>query len=89
MDCVREDEGDPRPMLMFNPTIVASSEETSVYEGLPVAARAIRRRTRPAEVEVEWMTAMAICRKRPCRPLGHLRSMKLTTSMGSCSLIGR
>ena len=56
MDCVREDEGDPRPMLMFNPTIVAASEEASVYEegclSLPEQYAEV---TRPAEVEVEWL----------------------------------
>lgn len=56
MDCVREGEGEPRPLLMYNPTIVSASEETSVYEegclSLPEQYAEV---TRPAEVEVEWL----------------------------------
>ena len=32
MDCVKDPDAEPRPLVMFNPEIVASSDETNVYE---------------------------------------------------------
>ena len=56
MDCVKEEGATPRPMVMFNPEIVASSDEKSTLRGgLPVDPRAVRRRDPPAEVELRWL----------------------------------
>ena len=56
LDCVKADEETPRPLVMFNPEIVASSDETNVYEegclSLPEQFADV---TRPAEVEVKWL----------------------------------
>lgn len=56
MDCVKGENEAPRPMVMFNPEVVASSEDTSVYEegclSLPELYADV---TRPAEVEVRWI----------------------------------
>lgn len=32
MDCVKEENAKPRPMVLFNPEVTWSSEETNVYE---------------------------------------------------------
>jgi peptide deformylase len=56
LDCVREDEGDPRPLVMFNPRIVASSDEQNVYEeGCLSIPDQYAEVTRPKLVQVEWM----------------------------------
>jgi peptide deformylase len=56
MDCVKEGEGEPRPLVMFNPEIVASSDETNVYEeGCLSIPDQYAEVTRPKEVEVKWM----------------------------------
>ncbi len=56
MDCIREGEGTPNPMVMFNPRVVAASEETSVYdEGCLSLPEQYAEVTRPAEVDVEWL----------------------------------
>ncbi|XDA99170.1 peptide deformylase [Sulfitobacter sp. LCG007] len=56
LDCVKDDREKPRPLVMFNPEIVASSPEASVYEegclSLPEQYAEV---TRPAEVEVRWI----------------------------------
>ena len=56
MDCVKEEGATPAPMTLFNPEIVAASDETSVYEegclSLPEQFGEI---TRPAEVTVRWI----------------------------------
>ena len=56
MDCVKQPEEAPRPLVMFNPEVVSSSDETNVYEegclSLPEQFADV---TRPAEVEVRWM----------------------------------
>jgi peptide deformylase len=56
LDCVKPPDEAPRPLTMFNPEIVASSDETNVYEegclSLPEQYADV---TRPAEVEVRWM----------------------------------
>lgn len=56
LDCVKEEGEAPRPLVMFNPRVVAASEETSVYEegclSIPEQYGEVRR---PAEVEVTWM----------------------------------
>ncbi len=56
MDCVKEEGATPAPLTLFNPEIVAASDETSVYEegclSLPEQFGEI---TRPAEVTVRWI----------------------------------
>ena len=56
LDCMKSAEDTPRPLVMFNPEIVAASDETNVYEegclSLPEQFADV---TRPAEVEVRWM----------------------------------
>ena len=56
LDCVKSDEGSPRPLIMFNPVVTASSDETNVYEeGCLSIPEQFADVTRPAEVEVSWM----------------------------------
>ncbi|MBM2577224.1 peptide deformylase [Jannaschia sp. Os4] len=56
MDCVKDEEEAPRPLVMFNPEIVAASDETSVYEeGCLSIPEQYADVTRPAEVTVRWM----------------------------------
>lgn len=56
LDCVKEEGEAPRPIIMFNPRVVAASEETNVYEegclSLPELYADV---TRPSVVDVEWM----------------------------------
>ena len=56
LDCVKEEDGDPRPLAMFNPEIVARSDETSIYEegclSIPDHYADV---TRPAAVTVRWI----------------------------------
>lgn len=57
MDCVKEEDDAPKPMVLINPEIIASSDETSVYEeGCLSIPDQYAEVTRPAEVEVRWMT---------------------------------
>ena len=54
LDCVKE-EGPPRPLIMFNPEVVAVSEELNVYEeGCLSIPEQYADVTRPAEVQVRW-----------------------------------
>ncbi|MGP1356307.1 peptide deformylase [Roseicyclus sp.] len=56
LDCVKEEGAAPRPLAMFNPEIVAASDETSVYEeGCLSIPETFADVTRPAEVTVRWM----------------------------------
>ncbi|MEC7257213.1 MAG: peptide deformylase [Pseudomonadota bacterium] len=56
LDCVKEDGVPPRPLVMFNPEIIASSDETSVYEeGCLSIPEQYAEVTRPAEVQVRWI----------------------------------
>ena len=56
LDCVKEEDGDPRPLVMFNPQILSSSDETNVYEeGCLSIPEQYAEVTRPKVVEVEWM----------------------------------
>ncbi len=56
LDCVKEDGEKPRPMVMFNPRILAGSDEENTYEegclSLPDLYADV---TRPKVVDVEWM----------------------------------
>jgi peptide deformylase len=56
LDCEKGEDAVPRPVAMFNPEVVASSDETSVYEeGCLSIPEAFADVTRPAEVTVRWM----------------------------------
>ena len=56
LDCVKEEGAAPRPLIMFNPEIIASSDEKSVYEeGCLSIPEQYAEVTRPAEVTVTWM----------------------------------
>ncbi|MGC3938778.1 peptide deformylase [Roseobacter sp. EG26] len=55
LDCVKGENEPARPLIMFNPEIVSSSDETSVYEeGCLSIPEQFADVTRPAEVEVRW-----------------------------------
>ncbi len=55
MDCVKDD-GPPKPYVMFNPEILAASDEKRAYEegclSIPDQYGEVER---PAEVEVRWI----------------------------------
>lgn len=57
MDCVKDEATTPRPMVLMNPVITWSSEDTSTYEegclSIPEQYADVER---PAVVEVEWLT---------------------------------
>ncbi|MEE4189396.1 MAG: peptide deformylase [Roseobacter sp.] len=56
VDCIKEGEGTPRPTVMFNPEVIAASDETRVYEeGCLSIPEQFADVTRPSEVEVRWM----------------------------------
>ncbi|NIZ15605.1 peptide deformylase [Phaeobacter sp. HF9A] len=56
LDCVREGEGEPRPLVMFNPRVLAASDDTNVYEeGCLSIPEQYAEVTRPKVVDVEWM----------------------------------
>ncbi|MFO7770683.1 peptide deformylase [Roseovarius gahaiensis] len=56
MDCVKDEAEAPRPLIMFNPEIVASSDEMSVYEegclSIPDQYAEVKR---PEAVDVRWI----------------------------------
>ncbi len=56
LDCVKGENETPRPLIMFNPEIIAASDETSVYEeGCLSIPEQFADVTRPAEVDVRWI----------------------------------
>ena len=56
MDCVKEEGVDAQPMVLFNPEIMASSEDLNTYEeGCLSIPEQFADVTRPAEVEVAWI----------------------------------
>ena len=56
LDCESGEDASPRPIVMFNPEILASSDETNVYEegclSLPDQFADV---TRPKAVKVAWL----------------------------------
>ena len=55
MDCVKDPEAKPRPMVLLNPEITWRSEATSTYEeGCLSIPEYYAEVTRPAEVKVRW-----------------------------------
>jgi len=56
LDCVKEEGEAPRPLVMFNPEVIESSDDTSVYEeGCLSIPEQYAEVTRPAEVTVKWI----------------------------------
>lgn len=56
LDCIKDPEVAPRPLVMFNPEVVAASEEKSTYEeGCLSIPDQYAEVTRPAEVSVRWI----------------------------------
>lgn len=55
MDCVKDEEAEPRPMVLINPEVTWASEGLNTYEegclSIPDQYADV---TRPAEVEVRW-----------------------------------
>ncbi|MCF1708058.1 peptide deformylase [Tabrizicola sp. J26] len=55
MDCVKDPEAAPRPLVLFNPQIIWSSEDLSTYEeGCLSIPEQYAEVERPAEVRVRW-----------------------------------
>lgn len=56
LDCEKEEGATPKPIQMFNPEVIARSDETSVYEeGCLSIPEQYAEVTRPAEVTVRWI----------------------------------
>ena len=54
MDCIKD--GDPEPIVMFNPEILASSDDLNTYEeGCLSIPEQFAEVTRPADVRVGWI----------------------------------
>ncbi len=56
LDCVKEEGATPRPLIMFNPEVIESSDDKNVYEegclSIPDQYAEVER---PAEVRVRWI----------------------------------
>ena len=56
MDCVKDKSAAPQPMVLINPEITWTSEETNVYEeGCLSIPEQYAEVTRPAEVRMRWL----------------------------------
>lgn len=56
VDCVKEEGEKPKPMVMFNPEILQSSDEMNTYEeGCLSIPDQYAEVTRPADVRVSWL----------------------------------
>ena len=56
MDCIKDENEAPRPMVLINPEIVARSDETNVYEeGCLSIPEQFAEVTRPKLVDVRWI----------------------------------
>ncbi len=56
LDCEKEEDATPNPMVLINPEVVWSSEERNVYEeGCLSIPEQYAEVERPSEVEVQWM----------------------------------
>ncbi|WP_298937108.1 peptide deformylase [uncultured Ruegeria sp.] len=56
LDCIKEEGETPRPLIMFNPEVIASSDETNVYEeGCLSIPDQYAEVTRPKVVDVTWI----------------------------------
>ena len=55
MDCVKDPEAEPRPLVLLNPEVTWTSDETNTYEeGCLSIPEQYADVTRPAEVRVRW-----------------------------------
>lgn len=55
MDCIKDEMATPEPMVLINPRVLSSSEETNVYdEGCLSIPDQYAEVERPATVKVEW-----------------------------------
>ena len=58
IDCAKKEDTDPAPLIMFNPEITASSQESDVYEeGCLSIPEHYAEISRPKEVEAKWVDA--------------------------------
>lgn len=56
VDCVKEEGEAARPLIMFNPEVIASSDDLNTYEeGCLSIPEQFADVTRPADVDVRWM----------------------------------
>ncbi|GHG85847.1 peptide deformylase [Pseudodonghicola xiamenensis] len=56
LDCVKAEGDAPRPLIMFNPEVIASSEELNTYEeGCLSIPEQYAEVTRPKVVDVRWI----------------------------------
>ncbi|MGZ9809374.1 peptide deformylase [Pseudoroseicyclus sp. H15] len=56
MDCVKDEEEPPQPMVLLNPEVIGASEELSTFdEGCLSIPEQYAEVTRPAEVDVRWL----------------------------------
>ena len=56
LDCVKEEDQPPRPLVMFNPEVIAASDETNTYEeGCLSIPEQYADVTRPKVVDVRWI----------------------------------
>ncbi|MGC1495822.1 MAG: peptide deformylase [Sulfitobacter sp.] len=56
LDCVKEEGEEPSPLIMFNPEVIASSDDLNTYEeGCLSIPDQFADVTRPAVVDVRWM----------------------------------
>lgn len=56
LDCVKDKAAEPRPLIMYNPEIIAASDDWSSYEeGCLSIPEQYAEVERPAEVDVAWI----------------------------------
>ncbi|MEM9579302.1 MAG: peptide deformylase [Pseudomonadota bacterium] len=56
LDCEKQEDAPPQPLIMVNPEIIAASDELNVYdEGCLSIPDIYAEVTRPAEVRVRWL----------------------------------
>ncbi len=56
MDCIKDEDATPEPMVLLNPEVLWVSDEENVYEeGCLSIPEHFAEVTRPAEVKVKWM----------------------------------
>jgi len=56
LDCEKEEGATPRPMIMFNPQVILSSDDENTYdEGCLSIPEQYGEVTRPASVKVRWI----------------------------------
>ncbi|MDE9451409.1 peptide deformylase [Aliiroseovarius sp. Z3] len=56
MDCVRDENEPPQPIMMFNPEVILSSDDLNTYEeGCLSIPEQYAEVTRPKEVSVRWL----------------------------------